>query len=209
MIVLTSPYLNRPHAEWRTITRDLVEAFPLPANVLVKIVEMAWADLYNASFGDTGLHIGTDIFLPAQATGVILERLIAVRLHKQFPNWRGGNTKIEKDIVCTDQPYFSFEIKTSSSKNGLYGNRSTGHRAEGRTKFRSGYYLVVNYKLPTENDLSNRILNIRLGWIDDEDWVGQAQPTGQQASIGIALARLKLIEIFDASQHQKDAIESR
>jgi len=162
---------------------------------LVQAVEVAWIDLYTASFGDPGLRIGADIFLPAQATGVILERLIAVHLHKKSPSWRGGNTKVEKDIVYEPELKYSFEVKTSSSRSGLYGNRSTGHRAEGRTKFRTGYYLVINYKLPTLNDPTGDLLNIRFGWIDDEDWVGQAQPTGQQASIGIELARLKLITI--------------
>lgn len=197
--MLASPYNDRPRDGWPNITRRLVAAFPLSMDVLVETVEAAWTDLYNASFGETGLRIGSDIFLPAQATGVILERLIAVHLHRQFPNWRGGNAKIEKDIVCTDSPGFSFEIKTSSSLSGLYGNRSTGHRAEGRKKFRSGYYLVINYKLSTEDDPANEILKIRFGWIDDEDWVGQAQPTGQQASIGVTLARLKLITIKDSA----------
>jgi hypothetical protein len=162
---------------------------------LVYVVESAWNDLYSASFGDTGLHIGRDIFLPAQASGVILERLIAVHLNRISPDWRGGIAKIEKDIVYQPESKYSFEIKTSSSRSGLYGNRSTGHRAERRTKFRTGYYLVVNYKLPTPDDQTRDLLNIRFGWIDDEDWVGQVQPTGQQASIGVELARLKLITI--------------
>ena len=191
----TSPYAKKPRSEWPAITAALVERFPLSMPTLVRVVDAAWADLYTASFGDTGLRIGADIFLPAQATGVILERIIAVRLHREFPDWRGGNTKIEKDIVYEPELKFCFEIKTSSSRSGLYGNRSTGHRAEGRTKFRTGYYLVINYKLPTPDDLTHALLNIRFGWIDDEDWVGQAQPTGQQASIGVELARLKLITI--------------
>jgi hypothetical protein len=196
--MLISPYVKHPRAEWPEITKKLVALFPLPMDVLVETVETAWSDLYNASFGDTGLRIGSDIFLPAQATGVILERLIGVHLNKRFPNWRSGNTKVEKDIVCTNELKFSFEIKTSSSRAGLYGNRSTGHRAEGRTKFRTGYYLVINYKLPQESDTTRSIMNVRFGWIDDDDWVGQAQPTGQQASIGVELARLKLITIKGA-----------
>lgn len=164
-------------------------------DVLVTVVESAWNDLYTSSFGETELCIGSDIFLPAQATGVILEKLIAVHLHKRFPKWRGGRNKQEKDIIYTDELKFSFEIKTSSSKTGLYGNRSTGHRSDSRTKFRTGYYLVVNYKLPREDDRSRGIQNIRFGWIDDSDWIGQAQPTGQQASIGVELARLKLVTI--------------
>lgn len=193
--MLISPYKDHPKNEWLDITERLVRMFPLPLDTLVEVVDAAWEDIYTSSFGETSLSIGQDIFLPAQATGVILEKLIAVHLNKRFPNWRGGETKYEKDIICTDDLKFSFEIKTSSSKTGLYGNRSTGHRAEGRAKFRTGYYLVVNYKLPKEGDLSRQIWNVRFGWIDDDDWVGQAQPTGQQASIGVELARLKLVTL--------------
>jgi hypothetical protein len=182
--MLISPYKDHPKSQWLQITKALVGSFPLTMEDLVGIVEDAWSDLYTSSFGKTGLKIGSDILLPAQATGVILEKLIAVHISKKFSGWRGGREKYEKDIIFENELKYSFEIKTSSSRSGLYGNRSTGHRAEGRTKFCSGYYLVVNYKLPREGDLSREIQNIRFGWIDDEDWVGQAQPTGQQASIG-------------------------
>ena len=100
-----------------------------------------------------------------------------------------------KDIICTTNDRYSFEIKTSSSKNRLYGNRSTGHRSSDRTKYRTGYYLVINYKLPKEEDVTRQLWKIRFGWIDDEDWFGQNKPTGQQASIGAKLARLKLISL--------------
>ena len=100
--MLLSPYQGHPKDAWAGITRQLVDIFPLPMDVLVETVEAAWDDIYTSSFGDTGLRIGQEIFLPAQATGVILERLVAVHLHKRFPNWRGGQRKFEKDIVCTD-----------------------------------------------------------------------------------------------------------
>ena len=168
--MLTSPYTNHPQSEWYGITTRLVTEFPLSSKLLVSTVHQAWDDIYTSSFGNGSLVIGRDIFLPAQATGVILERLIGVRLARTVKGWRSGDRKTEKDVVCTTDSSFSFEIKTSSSKNGLYGNRSTGHHAESRTKFRTGYYLVINYKLPTETDVSRRIWLIRFGWIDDEDW---------------------------------------
>lgn len=191
----TSPYKNASPSEWPEITKKLVDQFPLSMPTLVQIVEAAWYDLYTASFGNDNWSIGRDILLPAQASGVILEQLIAKHLNRFSADWRGGNTKVEKDIVYQKEPKYSFEIKTSSSRSGLYGNRSTGHLAEGRKKFRTGYYLVINYKLPKIDNLDRDLLNIRFGWIDDEDWVGQAQPTGQQASIGVELARFKLLTI--------------
>ena len=191
-----SPYIGTEENEWPSITQRLVAKFPLTSETLCFSVKKAWDDIYNSSFGDTNLKIGTDIFLPAQATGVIIEKLIALHLNKLDPVWRGGRTKTEKDIVNIENDEFSFEIKTSSSKSGLYGNRSTGHRSDNRRKNRAGYYLVVNYHLPKEDDLDRYIQKIRFGWIDDEDWIGQAKPTGQQASIGAKLAQLKLVTLF-------------
>lgn len=193
--MLISPYIKDSESSWLAITNRLVQEFPISSSNLILIVETAWNDFYGSRIGAAELIIGQDLFLPAQATGVILERLISFHLSNKFPNWRGGNRKIEKDIVCNYNDLFSFEIKTSSSKTGLFGNRSTGHRSKSRTKYRSGYYLVVNYKLPTEDDMSKHIWKIRFGWIDDEDWVGQKEPTGQQASIGVELAKLKLVTL--------------
>lgn len=194
--MIISPYAEIPEDEWEETTKKLVEDFPLDSETLCSVVNSAWEDIYTSSFGDTSLKIGEDIFLPAQATGIILEKLIAVHLSKLDSDWRSGSIKTEKDIVNNVNDTLSFEIKTSSSESGLYGNRSTGHRSDKRTKIRAGYYLVVNYKLPKEGDLERYIHKIRFGWIDDEDWIGQLKPTGQQASIGAKLARLKLVTLF-------------
>ncbi|MDJ0579793.1 ScaI family restriction endonuclease [Crocosphaera sp.] len=193
--MLTSPYIDYSEEEWPNITKQLVDNFPLLQDDLIYLVESAWEELFSSSLGNSQLKIGQDIFLPAQATGVILEKLIAVILTENYSGWRGGQTKQEKDIIYVNNDRYSFEIKTSSSKNGLYGNRSTGHRSSDRTKYRTGYYLVINYKLPKEEDLTRQLWKIRFGWIDDEDWLGQNKPTGQQASIGAKLARLKLITL--------------
>jgi len=195
---MISPYEGKDNSEFASITRKLVDDFPISRQELVEIVSEAWKDIYTSSFGNSELCIGKDIFIPAQATGVILEKLIAIKLSNRYPKaWRGGIHKSEKDIVCLYNDNNSFEIKTSSSASGLYGNRSTGHRSDNSVKSRTGYYLVVNYKLPTEIDPSKGIKKIRFGWIDDSDWVGQDKPTGQQASIGSELARLKLITLLE------------
>jgi len=191
-----SPYAGQPETAWVAITERLVAQFPIAAAVLVETVKAAWDDLYLSSIGKSQLIIGRDIFLPAQATGVILERLIGIQLSGRAAGWRPGNRKTEKDIICIKDPDFSFEIKTSSSKTGLYGNRSTGHMSIARTKIRTGYYLVVNYTIPTEESPTKAIEAIRFGWIDDEDWKGQDKPTGQQASIGANLAGKKLKTLF-------------
>jgi hypothetical protein len=194
--MLKSPYAGKPESEWSSITEALVARFPVSASILVDAAKAAWDDLYLSRIGISDLVIGRDIFLPAQATGVILERLIGIQLSKRAAGWRAGNRKTEKDIICISDPAYSFEIKTSSSKSGLYGNRSTGHFSATRTKERTGYYLVLNYDLPTEDNPKKAIKTIRFGWIDDADWVGQAEPTGQQASIGAKLASKKLKTLF-------------
>lgn len=190
-----SPYHELPTSDWMDVTNRLVSEFPLNRQEIIAAVEGAWDEFYSSRIGSAGLLIGTDIFLPAQATGVILERLIAAHLAQHHDGWRGGTAKIEKDIICTKDPRFCFEVKTSSSKKGVYGNRSTGHRAESRTKYRSGYYLVVNYKNPSEESVERFLRLIRFGWIDDEDWVGQSSPAGQQASISQDVAHLKLLTL--------------
>ena len=193
--MLVSPYEGHPKSGWKELTQKLMEEFPLSYQILISVVESAWEDIFSSSIGNSGLKIGQDIFLPAQAIGVLLERLIIINLSNLDSRWRGSQSKDEKDVMCTFNEQYSFEIKTSSSSSGLYGNRSTSHRSQKRTKHRTGYYLVVNYKLPKEDDLSRTIRKIRFGWIDDEDWMGQDKPTGQQASIGAAQASLKLITL--------------
>lgn len=195
-----SPYAGTAAPQWREITHDLVAEFPLTTETLVDVVGAAWDDLFTSRIGKAQLVIGRDVFIPAQATGVMLEKLIANELERRDPRWRGGSSKADKDVMFKDSARYGFEIKTSSSKKGLYGNRSTGLRADGRKKYRTGYYLVVNYKLPTRDDLEKWLRLIRFGWIDDEDWTGQARPTGQQASVGKAVAHGKLITLFSSDR---------
>jgi hypothetical protein len=190
-----SPYAGVAESKWVTTTQKLVGAFPIEMAVVTECVKDAWTDLFTSRIGSAGLKIGADIFLPAQATGVLLERLITAQLRSRDKRWRGGDRKTEKDVVFDADNQFSFEIKTSSSDKGIFGNRSTGHRSETRTKFRSGYYLVVNYKLPKEEDPAGYIRMVRFGWIDDDDWVGQNSPTGQQASVSSAVAQGKLLTL--------------
>ena len=196
---MSSPYKSDAPETWLDTTKALVDNFPINPDEIIDVVMEAWENLYSSSFGSGQLVIGKDIFLPAQATGVILEKLISGVLSGRYPKtWKSGSAKIEKDVVNLKDDEFSFEIKTSSSASGLYGNRSTGFKSSRSKKSRTGYYLVINYLLPKEDELDKKIIKIRLGWIDDEDWVGQAKASGQAASIGAKLAKVKLITIYEA-----------
>lgn len=193
--MVESPYKDVPEEDWLTITSKLIERFPLNMDLVTSVVERAWDDFFNSSIGTAQLRFGLEIFLPPQATGVILERLISIELARRDHRWRNGQGKNEKDIVCSFDEQFSFEIKTSSSLNGVFGNRSTGHKSSASTKHRSGYYLVINYKLPKEGDLGRKIRKIRFGWIDDEDWIGQKSSSGQQARLTPNVANSKLVTL--------------
>ena len=191
-----SPFKGKSPVGWPAIAQNLVGSFPLSTNEIVSSVQRCWQQYFSSKIGEEGLQIGVDIFLPAQATGVILERLIARDLAKTHCHWRSGTNKFEKDVVCTSDSKFSFEIKTSSSSKGIFGNRSTGNLSNSSKKQRTGYYLVINYKLPSEADITKDLMLIRFGWIDDGDWVGQASASGQQASISKQVADGKLITLF-------------
>lgn len=191
-----SPYEGKDPSDWPKITKRLVEAFPLKSRDIVEVVHKSWTDIYATKIGSAGLRLGIDVFLPAQATGVLLERLVVGTLARTSDNWAGGVSKVDKDVIYKPNGAYSFEIKTSSSKAGLFGNRSTGQESERRTKVRTGYYLVVNYKLPSPADLTHLIRLIRFGWIDDADWTGQAQPTGQQASVSREVLQGELLTLY-------------
>ena len=193
---MVSPYKDIKIYNWKSITTKLVDSFPIKKNELKECVEKAFDEYLKITISSLKLQVGKDIFFPAQATGVIIDKLIGTIIIKEKGNeWKSGDKKSEKDVVNTLNDKYSFEIKTSSSKSGIFGNRSMGHRSEKKIKSRSGYYLVINYKLPKEDDKSLEIYKIRFGWIDDEDWKGQASPTGQQSTISKECKDLKLIEL--------------
>ena len=166
--------------------------FPIEEKVLKKIVNDSFNELFESSVG--GLEIGKDIFIPPQATGVILEKLISKKITEMSSVWKEGIQKNEKDVVNTENDLYSFEIKTSSSKTGVFGNRSYGHISENKVKNREGFYLIINYKIPKPNDVSYHIHKIRFGWIEDKDWIAQKSQSGQQASLSTECKR-KLKEL--------------
>jgi hypothetical protein len=170
--------------------------FPIETEQLVRCVQDAWDDLLKTQIAGR-LCIGVDFELPAQAIGVILEKLITFRVAETGP-WRGQSCKSEKDVVHTVDLQKSFEIKTSSSSRGIYGNKSTKSAAQHKSKDRDGFMLAVNYDIPSMNAPAGKLRLIRIGWITDDDWVGQKSNTGQQAYIPAPIAKSKLKEIFAA-----------
>ena len=135
------------------------------------------------------------MILPAQVTGFFFEKLLAeVLKHKTQEQWRGGQEKSEKDLVCLENLQFSIELKTSGQLGlKLFGNRSYGQQLEADPKVdkvdRSGYFITVNF-------YGSQLSLIRFGWIDHEDWVSQKSETGQASSLKEDTYTYKLIPIL-------------
>ena len=134
------------------------------------------------------LKIGVDIFPAPQILGNYLHELIPIILEKKYPGlWAKDTQKKDKDLVYIENSYFSCEIKTSSSKNNIYGNASYGQEdsANSTSKSKDGYYIAINFEKFDSNNpnFKPRIRKIRFGWLDHTDWHSQGASSGQQASI--------------------------
>ena len=82
------------------------------------------------------------------------------------------------------------EIKTSSSRRGIFGNRSYTQPARTK-KEKSGYYLAVNF----DKAAPPSVRSVRFGWLDHADWLGQAAASGQQARLRADALRHKLLSL--------------
>jgi ScaI restriction endonuclease len=103
----------------------------------------------------------------------------------------------DKDVVYIPDDRFSLEIKTSSSPNGIFGNRSYAQPTQADKKSKSGYYLAVNFAGFDEHDTAlPSIRLIRLGWLDHSDWVGQKAESGQQSHPNPAAKKHKLLRLY-------------
>lgn len=130
--------------------------------------------------------------------GFLLHELIPLEFAARYPNlWRGEQSKSDKDLVYIPDAKFSVEIKTSSNRTKIFGNRSYAQESESAgKKAKSGYYLQVNFGKFGKNTAKPEILLIKFGWLDHIDWLGQATATGQQAHLAPSTANNKLISIY-------------
>ena len=101
----------------------------------------------------------------------------------------------DKDLIYMTDDSFSIEIKTSSNPQSIFGNRSYAQKAMKDKKSKSGYYLAINFEKFTPQNTKPKILKIRFGWLDHEDWMGQKSATGQQSRLSRDVETLKLIEL--------------
>lgn len=194
----SSPYESAPLNEWSEITLRLQKEFPLPMDELKIIVLQSWEQILETKIGP--FRIGEDIFPSPQILGNFLHELIPLNLAAKYPGiWRRESEPADKDLVYIPNDDYSVEIKTSSNKDKIFGNRSFAQKSSESKKSKSGYYLAINFEKfePDNHDKQQpKILKIRFGWIDEEDWQGQKAATGQQSHLPQEVYLYKFIEIF-------------
>jgi hypothetical protein len=191
---MSSPYAGKPESSWLRVTRRLVNLHPLKATLLREVALSTWQRLWQTTVGvgETSVKL-SELRVPATVVGYFFEVLFARELERREPrNWRGTQSKEEKDLVYLPNPAMSVEIKTSGQAGfKVYGNRSYGQKPGNDLlvkKEKSGYYLTVNF-------FNKTLTLIRFGWIDATDWDPQQAPTGQMAGLAPAVYQSKLLAI--------------
>jgi hypothetical protein len=187
-----NPYDGKGIEEWGAVTRELVNAHPLTP-CIVELCLKSWQSLLHGKI-NTYLNLSiSEMGISPQSTAALLHDVIPVYIEKNIKGFRKGVGK-EKDIVCEYDEAFSLEVKASSSRDKIYGNRSYPKASSGKSK--SGYYLAVNFEKVDKSE--PRILLIRMGWLDLSDWRAQESQTGQQASLNRGVLDNKLITLYKA-----------
>jgi len=184
---------------WPAITETLLNSFPLSMTKLTEITLASWEDIFHSRFGTKGYQIGRDIWPEPQIMGFLLHELIPLNLAAAYSQrWKRGASATECDAAYVLDSDFSFEIKTSSSAKGIFGNRSYAHVSPTGGKRRGSFFLAVNFgKFSAAG--RPEISLIRFGWLSASDWIGQRAQTGQQARLTKEAKAYKLRIIYEQS----------
>lgn len=195
---MVSPYSVCPVEDWAEKTKELIKQHPLKPDVIREVALYSWDILWQTKIGkDATVMNLEEINPPATVVGYFFEKLFAKELQKRYPKeWRGTQSKDEKDIVYTKEPKFSIELKTSGQLGTeIFGNRSSGQKVENEVlakKEKSGYYITVNFHKTT-------LTLLRIGWLENSsehsDWKSQSSQTGQASSIKDDAYKHKLFTI--------------
>ncbi|MFS1975885.1 ScaI family restriction endonuclease [Vibrio splendidus] len=186
-----SPFSTIPQTEWKEKTNDLLESHPLELEEIKEVAILSWERLWSSEIGSQ-ISL-SEVELPATVVGYFFQKLFAYELSRRYPNtWRGEIEKHDKDLVNIESPQYSIEMKASGQSGfKIFGNRSYNQETlEGNHggKSKSGYYITINF--------TGQSLNlIRMGWIDQDDWVPQGSETGQAATLHPRVYTHKMIEI--------------
>ncbi len=209
-LVEESPYAGLADTEWPKVTKRLITAHPLTRE-FKDVVLTAWTDIFRTRIGGKRYRIGKDINPSPQIMGCFLHELVPLVFQDKYPGkWRRQQDKRDKDLVCLFDAAFSVEIKTSSHRSQIFGNRSYGqpstNPSDHRRKGKSGYYLAVNFEKFAAN-ATPRIVQVRFGWLDHTDWIAQRAATGQQARVDPRADAKKLIRLYALGSVGDDSSE--
>ena len=197
---MPSPY-PRDVSAWSATTDRLLSAYPIRMKEMVEVVLTSWEDIFHSRFGAKGYQIGVHIWPEPQIIGFLLHELVPLNLSTIRPKtWRRGRSANECDAVYIRDDSKSFEIKTSSSISGIFGNRSYAHVSEAARKRRGSFFLTVNFQKFDRADVRPEVSLIRFGWLGPEDWIGQLAQSGQQARLTRDAKAFKLRIIYEASK---------
>jgi hypothetical protein len=192
---MIGPYANIDENEWQSKTIELINDHPLDSKEIVEVVLSCWETIFESRLGGK-FRIGYEIQPKPQIMGFLLHELIPLELQSRYPSeWRPEKEKFDKDLVYIPNPSNSIELKTSSHPTQIFGNRSYAQEQIGNVKSKNGYYLTVNFEKFNSRGLP-RVTQVRFGWLDHSDWIGQASSTGQQARIRPESDRAKLLKIY-------------
>ena len=195
---MSSPYDSLSIEEWNKKTEDLISQHPLTKREIVDVTLKSWDSIFSTRIGGKA-QIGVHIFPRPQIMGEFLHELIPLVFSERYPGtWRREEAAHEKDLVYTPSPHFSVEIKTSSHKSQIFGNRSYSQQTSTSKKGKSGYYVAVNFEKFNTTNVQPRIVRICFGWLDKDDWIGQRASTGQQARLSNSIYGSKLLVIYTA-----------
>lgn len=197
--MMKSPYANKKENEWLKITKRLVEKHPLK-ECLVQIVLKSWDSIFKSNFDS--YRIGKDFFPEPQIMGFFLHDIIALHLNKVNHDYRIGDAGKEKDVVCISNESLSFEIKTSSHNNQIFGNRSYAQKGSDKDKkHKDGFFLAINFeKFNLKSKQRPEIKLIRFGFLEHGDWIAQKSPKGQQAHLPTSVYEKKFVTLYTREQ---------
>jgi hypothetical protein len=180
----TSPYNGKSKDQWKGITTKLIEQHPLDRQDIVNTVLTSWDNIFKSSIGKHSFRFGINIFPKPQIMGFLLHELIPLEFAANHPSeWRGEKTAADKDIEYIKDHKYSIELKCSSHKNQIFGNRSYAQKPSHDKKSKNGFYLTINFEKFETTIPHPKIILIRFGWLDHTDWIGQTSATGQQARL--------------------------
>lgn len=190
------------------LTQALILKHPLNMGVVRDLVFEAWRLIIQGKFTDADGEV-EDYFFDVKPES----KDLCNQMHKKIPKllakefgskWREEVFKTDKDVVCTNDNKFSFEIKGGQGFDGkCSGNKSYANTKGNAAKSKNGFYLFFNFENIAEARAKGKrpeITFIRFGYVEQRNWRGQSSGSGQQATISPEVYKTQFMTLFDASK---------